>query len=269
MVGMLLALTSSVGYSGSMGCMAPCAAPGKIYVGVFGGSGSSNKFHINQYGTAFYTEAAGGPLAVNAFGKSNNPSKGFFGAHLGYQWAEILVNPCYQWGIAPAVELEGYYIGKTTFTAHDVNNNTARLPEHDFVVKYPTKTDVFLGNVILNLNVCSSAFHPYLGLGIGSAINSIRHADAKQVSPPEAGINHFNSHSSDRAATFAGQAKIGLRYDICNFSVFADYRWVYLSSTSYAFGSTVYTGHPETSNWQVKMNPRNYSLGTIGIQYSI
>lgn len=37
-------------------------------------------------------------------------------------------------GITPAVELEGYYLGKSRFTGHDLNNDTTRLPEHDFLV---------------------------------------------------------------------------------------------------------------------------------------
>lgn len=262
-LGMMLALTSPLSHAGA------CCSPGNIYVGIFGGGGSASNFHISQFGTAFYSEAEGGPLAVNAFGHSHSGSSNLWGAHVGYQWMEIRANSCSTWGLSPAVELEGYYLSKRTFKAHDVNNNTDRLPEHDFAVNYPTNTGVFLGNAVLNLNFPCSRFHPYVGLGIGSALTKVSHATATQVSPPEVGVNHFNSRSTDKSPTFAGQAKLGLNVDVCNsVSLFVEYRYLYLASTSYEFGSTVYANHVATSNWKVKMDPRHYNIGTLGLQYS-
>src|SRR5436190_5577263 len=83
-------------------------APGKFYVGVFGGHSSSKNFKVSQYGTDFFTEAAGGPLAVNAFGQLNSESASFFGVQLGYQAQEILLNASSQWTLGPAAELEEY-----------------------------------------------------------------------------------------------------------------------------------------------------------------
>lgn len=269
-LGIIVTLISASGHAAAE--PATLNAPGKIYVGAFGGGGSTNNFDVNQYGTAFYPDILGGPVAVNAFG-SLDDSSWLAGGHLGYQWAEISLKPYnLGLGLSPAFEVEGYYLGKTSFTAHDVNNNTTRLPEHDFVVTYPTETGVFLTNAVLNFNsYCFlPRFHPYVGLGIGGAVASISHSTALQIAPPEPGVNHFNSNASDTASTFAGQVKVGLNFELaCNLSMFLEYRWLYLSSASYAFGSTVYPGHFATSNWQVKMDPREYNIGTLGIQYSL
>lgn len=275
-IGILFVLMSSLGYAAPAPVMLNTPlmhnTPGSIYVGAFGGGGSTNHFNVNQYGTAFYPDAVGGPVAVNAFG-SLEDSSWLAGGHLGYQWAEVSLRPLnLALGLSPAFELEGYYLGKTSFTAHDVNNDTTRLPEHDFVVTYPIETGVFLTNAVLNFNSCCylGGIHPYVGVGIGGAVASISHATATQIAPPEPGVNHFNSNASDTASTFAGQVKVGLNFDLgYNLSLFLEYRWLYLSSTSYAFGSTVYPGHFATSNWQVKMDPHDYNIGTLGIQYSI
>ena len=131
--------------------MGPVAtsAPEKVYLGVFGGGGASNQVGLSQYGTAFFPEASGGPLAVNAFGKSNTRNVGLVGAHLGYQWEDILLASfSNQANVSPAVELEGYYVGKSNFTGHEIDSDTTRLLEHDFLVTYPTSTGVILANTV-------------------------------------------------------------------------------------------------------------------------
>lgn len=270
LTGILLASLSYDVSANAMNCV-PLNVPGEIYFGVFGGIAESSKLKISQYGTAFYIEALGGPLAVNAFGTANDRSTSVFGAHLGYRFAEIFPAPCSSWAIAPAVEWEGFYLRKDSFKAHDVSNDTERLDEHDFFVTYPTRTGVFLANAVLNLNfACYSRLHPYIGAGIGAAVISITDANAAQVSPPEPGINHFNSNPSDRDTTLAVQTKIGVSFDICKkLSAFAEYRWLYLSDSHFVFGSTVFPGHPETSPWFVNFDNQHYNMGTIGVQYSI
>lgn len=271
LIGALFALASSAGNAGSMGAVQPTELQ-KFYVGVFGGGGTSTKVHVSQYGTAFYTEAYGGPLAVDAFGKTNPRSVGLAGAHVGYQWAELFLNPLNsQWGITPAIELEGYYLGKSKFTAHDINNDTARLPEHNFAVSYPMKSGVFLTNAVINFNPPNqSRLMPYIAAGIGAAVTSISNATSTQVTPPEPGINHYNSNNDDSDAMFAAQTKVGLNLSLFkNTSLFAEYRWLYLSSSHYSFGSTVYPTHAPTSNWLTKMNAQKYNMGAVGIRYYI
>lgn len=270
MIGMLYALISTEVYAGTMGPVN--LGTGRIYAGVFGGAGTSNKVDISQFGTAYYLEAAGGPLAVNSFGKTDRRTVGFVGGQVGYQWSEILLNSFNSaWTVAPAAELEGYYLGRSKFRGHDINNDTVRLPEHDFKVTYPMSTGVFLTNAVLNLNLANYArFHPYVGAGIGGAAIDITDAKSRQVAPPELGVNHYNSKTSDTESTFAAQAKAGLNVELtANTSVFVEYRWLYLASTSYTFGSTVYPAHVATSSWLVKINSQYYNMGAVGLRYSV
>lgn len=271
LIGLLFALTNPTGHAGAMGD-AQIADAQKFYVGVFGGGGASTKVNISQYGTAYYSEAEGGPLAVNAFGKTNRRSVGLVGGHVGYRWAELFLAPDHsQLRIIPAIELEGYYLGKSKFTAHDINNVTTRLPEHNFMVTYPMKSGVFLTNAVLNFNLPNlNRFQPYVGGGIGAAVISISDAISTQVAPPEVGVNHYNSNGNDKDAAFAAQAKVGLNVSLSqNTSLFAEYRWLYLSTSHYAFGSTVYPQHVATSPWLVKIDAQKYNMGAIGVRYNI
>lgn len=248
--------------------LASHGACGKVYVGVFGGGGANQRFNANQYGTAFYLEAAGGPLAVNAFGDVDSESTWFAGAQLGYQAPDIMLDAATQWSLAPAAELEGYYMGGSSFGG-SLSNNTARLPAHDFDVSFPMSRSVYLVNAVLKFDNPCILVHPYLGLGIGSALTNISGADSLQVAPPEFGVNHFNGHTGDMDTAFAGQVKIGLTYEFNDcVSVFAEYRWLYLSSTHYIFGSTIATGHVETSNWHVSLDAQRYNLGSAGIRFT-
>lgn len=243
--------------------------PKNLYVGLFGGGGSTSQFNANQYGTAYIVEASGGPLAVDAFGHLGGRSASFLGAQLGYPINGLNLSPSSRWTIMPAIELEGYAMSETTFQG-DLINNTARVPEHDFKVSYPMSRNVFLGNAVLSFDHPSLLIQPYIGFGIGSALIRISGADATQISPPEAGINHYNGHADDTDSTFAGQIKIGLNYNINkNVSLFADYRWLYVGSTHFVFGSTIVTGHAATSSWEVIMDPQKSNLGNIGVRVNL
>lgn len=246
----------------------PFASPTTFYVGIFGGGGSSNNISASQYGTAFFPEISGGPLAVNAFGRLNNESASFFGLQLGYQTQEIFINSSSQWALVPAAELEGYSMSNSTFNGTLINN-TARLPEHDFQVSYPMSRNVFLVSAVLGFNNPRLIVHPYIGFGIGDAIVRISGASAMQTNPPEADVNHYNTNTSDTTSAFAGQIKLGLSYDITDsVSLFADYRWMYLAGTHFIFGSTVSPAHVETSSWQVNLKAQRYNLGNLGVRFN-
>jgi hypothetical protein len=45
--------------------------------------------------------------------------------------------------------------------------------------------------------------------------------------------------------------------------------YLYVASTQYLFGSTVYPAHAETSNWQVNFGPQTSNMGSIGIRVNI
>lgn len=265
--GCLLSLSASIAFSGAMGPES-IVQPGKIYVGVFGGGGGVTSGDISQLGTAYYPENLGGPLAVNAFGTSESSTFGMVGGHIGFAWTNIIGRHL---PVTPAFELEGYYMGGAKIEGHDISNDTVRLDEHDFIVSYPLKSGVFLINAVLNANnALFGNFKPYVGVGIGSAIVSISNANALQTSPPEPGINHYNSNPDDKAVTFAAQPKVGLRFDFSpNTSVFAEYRFLYLSEAHYTFGSTVAPGHFATAPWIVKIEPQYYNMGTLGINFDL
>lgn len=270
-LGILLALSGAEIHAGSMGPV-QVAATEKVYFGIFGGGGASNHVNINQYGTAFFSEAVGGPLAVNAFGQTNSRSAGMVGGHIGYQWGDIFLNSLNsQTSLSPAIELEGYYLGKSSFTGHEINNDTTRLPEHDFLVTYPISTGVFLANTVLNFNSASYAnWHPYIAGGIGAAVLSISHADALQTSPLEANVNHYNGNTNDRVAAFAAQTKVGLNFAFSeHLSVFAEYRGLYIANSSFTFGSTVYPTHAPTSSWNANLGSQFYNMGAGGIRFTV
>jgi len=140
--GSILALSTAVAFAGTMG---PVATPNYIYAGVFGGGGGLMSGDTVQYGTAFFVEAAGGPLAVNSFGRYDSTSAGMVGGHVGMAWTDMGM----LWPFTPAVELEGYYMGWTDIDGEAVNESE-RLREHDFHTTFPQKTGVFLVNALFN-----------------------------------------------------------------------------------------------------------------------
>ncbi|WP_018576356.1 hypothetical protein [Legionella shakespearei] len=263
--GCLLALSAGMAYSGTMGPVA--TSPVKVYVGVFGGAGALSSGDMSQYGTAFFTVAQGGPLAVDSFGRHDSSSMGMVGGHIGFAWPNAILNL----PVSPAIELEGFYMGGVKVEGHDINNDTVRLDEHDFLVHYPLKTGVFLVNAVLNANdSLFGNFKPYIGVGIGSAVQSVSGATSIQLSPPEPGLNHYSGNPDDTVVVFAAQPKIGVHYNFgSRASVFAEYRFVYLSEANLTFGSTIAPGHVATTSWSVSMGPQYYNMGTIGIDFDV
>ncbi|MFA6916141.1 MAG: outer membrane beta-barrel protein [Parachlamydiales bacterium] len=250
-------------------CFDSCES-NRMYIGAFGGGIYSNSTKISQMGTAYFTEAVGGPLAVYAQGPTKKTSSGFGGAQIGYEWSRSPLNiGCSDWSIASAVELEGYWYSYTK-RGHLINP-TDRLPEHDFLDSFQMDAGVYLANAVFSLNnSCFRAFSPYVGGGIGATRISIRNATSLQTSPEEAGINHFNSKRSDSSWAFAAQAKAGLRYNVCeSFHIFGEYRYLFVDSSNYIFGSTVYPTHAPTSPWNVKVQNSQYNAFVFGLQYDL
>lgn len=273
---MKLAISSSVflcvfttlTFAGDTSAESTASGAGKLYVGAFGGGGASNHFNGSHHATAFILEAAGGPLPVNAFGKLDSKNTAFLGAQLGYQAQNISLNSFSQWTLGPAFELEGYTMNRRSVNGEFIHN-TPRIDEHDFLVSFPTRRTMLLANAILNFNNHCLSIHPYIGFGIGNAMVRISGADATQIEPAEAGVNHYNTNTSDTNATFAGQFKLGFSYDINKYlSFFADYRWLYLANSHFLFGSTAAPNHAPTSSWQVKLDAQQFHLGNIGLRFN-
>jgi hypothetical protein len=112
-----------------------------VYVGVFGGGGFSTSTNATQLGTAFFTEAEGGPLAVNATGRTDSGGVGFVGGQIGYEWS-------YGSMVLPAFEIEGFYLGAGSRRATLQNTgDPLRLPEHTFDNSFPMNSSVLLANL--------------------------------------------------------------------------------------------------------------------------
>lgn len=270
-LGLFWLSSGSIAYAGAMGT--ELAKPqDALYVGAFGGGGAIMANSLQQQGTAFFAESSGGALAVNARGESKSTSAWLVGGHVGYRWPARSLNLAHlNATLAPATELEGYYLGGVTIEGNDQNNDTTRLVEHNFHVTYPMKTSVFLVNGILNgTHTDLGNIHPYIGVGVGTAILSISGANSTQTAPLEPDINHYNSGSSDARIAFAAQPKVGASFRLSQqTSMFVEYRFLYLSATDYTFGSTVYPTHVVTSNWDVKIASQYYNMGTIGVQFDL
>lgn len=243
---------------------APAAAADKpargVYVGVFGGGGSSTDTDVSQLGTAFFPEASGGPLAVNATGRTGSGGVRFIGGQVGYEMS-------YPSLVLPAFEIEGFYLDTGTRRAA-LDNPTNRLPEHTFDATYPMNSAVFLANMVLSFPTSYPGVTPYIGGGIGGALVSIDGAKSLQTNPSEGALNHFNSGPDSSAWTFAAQVKAGLRVAIGrNAYVFGEYRYLYLGAVDQTFGPTVYDTHVPTSAWTVRFDGTSHHLATAGIGF--
>jgi hypothetical protein len=229
------------------------------YISVFGGWGHGGGSHLSQLGTAFFTEAEGGPLSVNASGRTGNGGVWFGGAHAGYEWA-------YGSNLLPAIEIEGLYLARSQQRA-TLQNPTARLAEHTFDDTFPASTAVLLANVVVGFRTPYQNVTPYIGGGMGAARIDVSGATSSQVSPAEAGVNHFNSDPDSAAWTFAAQAKAGVRVALGNSRayVFGEYRYLYVGSADQVFGSTVAPGHVETSPWTARFGDTSYQMAVGGI----
>ncbi len=241
---------------------ASLAASRGAYLGVFGGGGSRGSSGVSQFGTVFFPEFAGGPLAVNAKGRTDSGSVGFGGAHLGYEWA-------YGRHLLPAVEVEGFYLAGNQRHA-TLANPTDRLAEQSFDDSFPTRTTVVLANMVVGFRTPYQGITPYIGGGIGAANVSIKGATSAQINPPEAGINHFNSSPDSSAWTFAAQAKAGARVAIGDSGayLFGEYRYLYVGDVNHVFGSTAYLNHAPTSPWTTSFGGTSHHLAAGGIGFN-
>lgn len=229
------------------------------YVSFFGGGGVSSTDTVTQFGTVFFPEVMGGPLSVNAKGRSDSNGVGLVGLQLGHEWS-------YGASLLPAVEIEGFYLAGKQRARLD--NFSGRIAEGTFDNAFPMNNAVLLANVVLSFRTPYQSITPYVGGGIGAARISIKGADSAQISPPEAGINHFNSGPDSSAWGFAAQAKGGVRVALGNNAyVFAEYRYLFVDSTDQTFGPTVDPTHAPTTNWTVRFTDMSHHLAVGGIGF--
>jgi opacity protein-like surface antigen len=208
-------------------------------------------------------EFAGGPLAVNATGRTDSGGVGFVGGQIGYEASYGSV-------VRPAFEIEGFYLANgTRRTTLQNAGDPLRLVEQTFDNTFPMNSSVFLANLVLSFPTAYPGVTPYIGGGIGGAHVAIKGANSLQTNPPEVGINHFNSGSDSSAWTFAAQAKAGVRVALgANAFLFGEYRYLYVGSSDQILGPTVDPTHAPTTAWTVRFGDTSYHLGTAGIGFS-
>jgi opacity protein-like surface antigen len=232
-----------------------------VYAGVFGGGGFSSATDVSQLGTAFFPEISGGPLPVNAQGRTDSGSGGFVGGQIGY---ELSSSPSL---VRPAFEIEGFYLDTGTRRA-TLENPSNRMPEHTFDTTYPMNNAVFLASMVLSFPTSYPGVTPYIGGGIGGALVTIDGAKSLQTNPSEGALNHFNSGPDSSAWTFAAQVKAGVRFALGrNAYVFGEYRFLYVGAVDQTFGPTVDAAHVSTSAWTVRFDGTSYHLATAGIGF--
>jgi opacity protein-like surface antigen len=284
------------------------ASDGGMYIGAFGGIGSTANQSVEQLGTAhkgfaheeeYYTY----DLQVDVDGKNKSKSSSIFGGQIGYEFNSSS-------SLKPALEVEGLYLsanqrsnlvnleddGVTNVKVsspehmtpsvvtdpHDLEMVTEHVMDtplsagnHKFANKAKMKVALFTLNGVLTYDT-GSKLKPYVGGGLGLAVVNMRNADSQQTGPggietangTSEPVNHFNSRTHDNDVALAFQAKAGVRVQLSKrVSLFAEYRFIHLASTSHTFGSTVYASHAPTDNWVVKNGSMNLHNGLVGVRF--
>lgn len=243
-----------------------------VYLGLFGGGGTLSSNSIEQTGVAYGKDEASN-INVAAQGTSGNTGASIGGAHVGYEFdGWNLGGKESGWALNPSAEIEGYYLGSNP-SAHALNPLASF--EHRFSIQMPIEAGVFLVNSIFSFKTpYSHNITPYFGGGIGGATLSVSGANSEQITPAETGLNHYNSNPNASSSAFAASAKAGLRAEVySHFSLFAEYRYLFINSSSYSFGSTNgasqgFPDHRVTSPWNVNLGSQNYNLAVAGFEYS-
>ncbi len=261
------------------------------YFGLFGGGSISDHGNFTQSGIAYKRLGDGQATAnydlyVDTKGRTHSKAGVLGGLHVGYEWAEIPFtdNASSGWGLRPALEVEGYYLGtsQSGYLAnpsaepavwHGVVEDSHSLAAGTHTFKNAFKTDmgVLLTNIVLTFKTpWAHKIYPYIGGGIGAAITSLSDGDSRQIDPAaEPTINHFNAHTSASSSSFAVQGKAGLRAEIMeHLAIFAEYRYLHVTATNYTLGATVYPSiHSDTSAWTTHFSGMDFHSGVLGIEY--
>jgi len=258
--GLLIALICSFGASSSLA--ADAASEQGAYIGLFGGLGSASSTSLRQEGGFYLPGPLNRRVGVDANGDTGSKQVGLGGIQAGYEWKRWSFGPS-KWGLKPAVELEGMYIGK--------HSPVGDMPIQPRIlgtqyVTLPMTAGVLLANAVFTFQTpYSNKVFPYLGVGAGVARVSIKGADS--LNPNEPGINHFDSDPDASDSAFAAQFKAGLKGEVAkNLFLFAEYRYLSIHSTRYTFGETL-PPHLPTDDWDVSMGRQAYNLFVAGLQY--
>lgn len=234
-----------------------------IYLGAFGGLGTLESTSLRQIGTVILPGALP-HLPVDADGSTDKPSVSLGGVQLGYEWSGWHSAES-GWGLKPAIELEGLYLGK-----HSPEGVMPIQPQFlgTQYLSFDTKGYALLTTAMLTVATpWSQRFLPYAAASTGPARVSLSNADS--ANPSEPGINHFNSDPDASDTASALQFKLGIESKLSrDLLLFTEYRYLNIDSTRYTFGPTVYPGqHPPTDSWDVRLGKLKYNLFVAGLQY--
>jgi opacity protein-like surface antigen len=233
-----------------------------MYVGAFGGVGLLDDTSMRQVGTVI-TPFFFPDINVDARGSADSVVAPIAGLQLGYEFNHWDVSAS-GWGVGMAAEIEGLYLGAEPKGVLDIDPQALGTQ----YVTLPVSVGAVLVNAVFNLRTpYSDAIAPYAGIGAGYGAVFINGSNS--TNPSEPGINHFNSEPDASSGGLALQAKIGIRAAVTsNWSVFTEYRHVYITSTDYTFGQTDYPGeHLPTTKWNVELGQQNYNLWVSGLSY--
>ncbi len=232
------------------------------YLGLFGGGGSIASTSLRQQGGFYLPGPLGRRVAVDANGHAGSEHVAFGGIQAGYEWQRMNLGHA-DWGLKPAVELEGLYLGKRSLAGGLPIDPQVLGTQY---VTLPMTTGVLLANAVFTLKTpYSNRVFPYLGAGIGLARVSIKGADS--ANPNEPGINHFDSNPNASDSAFAWQLKAGVKGEVNkHVSLFAEYRYLSIHATQYTFGETL-PPHLPTDPWDVSLGRQGYNLFAVGLQY--
>lgn len=242
-------------------------------------------------------------LSVDVDGKNKSETSSVFGGQIGYEWAtNSSVKPALEIeglylsadqrsnlvnleddGVSNVKVLTPEHMSPTAVTDPDelamVTEHVLDTPlsagNHKFANRAKMKVALFTLNGVVTFDT-GSKLKPYVGGGVGLALVNMRGADSQQTGPggietangTSEPVNHFNSRNHANDTTFAFQAKAGVRVQLSKrVSLFAEYRFIHLASTSYTFGSTVYASHAPTDNWVVRNGAMDLHNGLIGVRF--
>lgn len=248
---------------GSSPCFASDTPSGQgVYIGVFGGAGTASSMSARQEGGFYLPGPLNTRVGVDAQGKTGGEPVGVLGLQAGYEWKRQTFGQS-EWGVKPAAELEGLYIGQQS-PVGDMPITPSVLGTQ--YVTLPMAVGVVLANAVLTVQTpWSSRIFPYLGVGAGVARGSIQGANS--TNPSEPGINHFDSWPEASATAFALQFKAGLKGEVAkNLLLFAEYRHLSINPTRYTFGETL-PPHLPTDSWTVSLGRQSYNLFVASLQF--
>jgi opacity protein-like surface antigen len=233
-----------------------------IYFGVFGGVGSLDEVSMDQVGTVI-TPHPFPDINVDGRGSADSVVAPIAGVQFGYELKKLDISTS-GWSIGMAAEVEGLYLTAEPEGVLDIDPYFLGTQ----YVSLPLNVGAILVNAVFNIRTPFSEAVTLYG-GVGAGYGAVFVGGSNSTNPSEPGINHFNSEPDASSGGLALQAKIGVRAKMSsNWSVFTEFRHIFIGSTDFTFGETDYPGqHLPTTKWNVDLGEQNYNLWVAGLSY--